>query len=158
VNVDESKLTLFSFSRRRQDRGQGHALLIESLRKPRLEGNEHGRTASARYPPSHAARLQAPFLHPQFGLCSLPWCVVGFFFSFLSSFRRSDANRAPLSRYTGEQKEDVHHSVITDLQNGNAESRRRLAVYCLKVRFLHILPSPNRSFFFARRMPTSPNV
>lgn len=38
------------------------------------------------------------------------------------------------SRLAGEQKEDVHHSVITDLQNGNAESRRRLAVYCLKVR------------------------
>lgn len=35
---------------------------------------------------------------------------------------------------TGEQKEDVHHSIITDLQNGTAESRRRLAVYCLKVR------------------------
>ncbi len=31
-----------------------------------------------------------------------------------------------------EQKEDVHHSVITDLQNGNAQTRRRLAVYCLK--------------------------
>lgn len=39
-----------------------------------------------------------------------------------------------LNHFTGEQKEDVHHSVITDLQNGNAESRRRLAVYCLKVR------------------------
>ena len=33
----------------------------------------------------------------------------------------------------GEQKEDVHHSVITELQNGTPESRRRLAVYCLKV-------------------------
>jgi DNA polymerase delta subunit 1 len=33
----------------------------------------------------------------------------------------------------GEQKEDVHHSVITELQNGGPESRRRLAVYCLKV-------------------------
>ena len=31
-----------------------------------------------------------------------------------------------------EQKEDVHHSVITDLQNGNSQTRRRLAVYCLK--------------------------
>ena len=31
-----------------------------------------------------------------------------------------------------EQKEDVHHSVITDLQNGTAQTRRRLAVYCLK--------------------------
>ena len=31
-----------------------------------------------------------------------------------------------------EQKEDVHHSIITELQNGNAQTRRRLAVYCLK--------------------------
>lgn len=34
------------------------------------------------------------------------------------------------------QKEDVHHSIISDLQNGNAETRRRLAVYCLKVDIL----------------------
>ena len=33
----------------------------------------------------------------------------------------------------GEQKEDVHHSIISDLQNGNDETRRRLAIYCLKV-------------------------
>lgn len=32
----------------------------------------------------------------------------------------------------GQQKEDVHHSIITDLQNGNEETRRRLAVYCMK--------------------------
>lgn len=32
------------------------------------------------------------------------------------------------------QKEDVHHSIISDLQNGNSETRRRLAVYCLKVK------------------------
>lgn len=32
-----------------------------------------------------------------------------------------------------EQKEDVHHSIISDLQNGNPDTRRRLAVYCLKV-------------------------
>ncbi|XP_038073586.1 DNA polymerase delta catalytic subunit-like [Patiria miniata] len=31
-----------------------------------------------------------------------------------------------------EQKEDVQHSIITDLQNGNDQTRRRLAVYCLK--------------------------
>lgn len=31
-----------------------------------------------------------------------------------------------------EQKEDVHHSIITDLQNGTDQTRRRLAVYCLK--------------------------
>lgn len=32
----------------------------------------------------------------------------------------------------GEQKEDVHYSIITDLQNGDEQTRRRLAVYCLK--------------------------
>jgi DNA polymerase delta subunit 1 len=37
------------------------------------------------------------------------------------------------AHFLKEQKEDVHHSIITDLQNGNDESRRRLAVYCLKV-------------------------
>ena len=30
----------------------------------------------------------------------------------------------------------MHHSIISDLQNGNAESRRRLAVYCLKDAYL----------------------
>jgi DNA polymerase delta subunit 1 len=37
------------------------------------------------------------------------------------------------AHFLGEQKEDVHHSIISDLQNGNPETRRRLAVYCLKV-------------------------
>ena len=31
-----------------------------------------------------------------------------------------------------EQKEDVHHSIITDLQNGTSCTRRRLAIYCMK--------------------------
>ena len=31
-----------------------------------------------------------------------------------------------------EQKEDVHYSIITDLQNGDELTRRRLAVYCCK--------------------------
>jgi DNA polymerase delta subunit 1 len=35
-----------------------------------------------------------------------------------------------------EQKEDVHHSIITDLQNGTEQTRRRLAVYCLKDAYL----------------------
>lgn len=35
-----------------------------------------------------------------------------------------------------EQKEDVHHSIITDLQNGTDQSRRRLAIYCLKDAYL----------------------
>lgn len=38
------------------------------------------------------------------------------------------------AHFLDEQKEDVHHSIITDLQNGNPDSRRRLAVYCIKVR------------------------
>lgn len=38
--------------------------------------------------------------------------------------------------FLGEQKEDVHHSLITELQNGGPESRRRLAVYCLKDAYL----------------------
>ena len=40
------------------------------------------------------------------------------------------------AQFLGEQKEDVHHSIITELQNGTAESRRRLAVYCLKDAYL----------------------
>lgn len=46
---------------------------------------------------------------------------------------RSYTLNAVCAHFLGEQKEDVHHSVITDLQNGTPESRRRLAVYCLKV-------------------------
>ena len=30
----------------------------------------------------------------------------------------------------------MHHSIITDLQNGNSQTRRRLAVYCLKDAYL----------------------
>eukprot|EP00452_MALV-II_sp_L67-6_P000218 gene218-46_t len=36
------------------------------------------------------------------------------------------------SNFLGDQKEDVHYSVIGTLHTGNAETRRRLAVYCLK--------------------------
>ncbi|XP_059054186.1 DNA polymerase delta catalytic subunit [Achroia grisella] len=35
-----------------------------------------------------------------------------------------------------EQKEDVHHSIISDLQNENEQTRRRLAMYCLKDAYL----------------------
>ena len=34
--------------------------------------------------------------------------------------------------FLGEQKEDVHHSKITELQNGDENTRQRLAIYCLK--------------------------
>ena len=46
---------------------------------------------------------------------------------------RSYSLNAVSAHFLGEQKEDVHHSIITELHNGTAESRRRLAVYCLKV-------------------------
>lgn len=35
--------------------------------------------------------------------------------------------------HTDEQKEDVHHSIITELHNSGPETRRRLAIYCIKV-------------------------
>ncbi|MEW5314891.1 MAG: hypothetical protein WDW38_006353 [Sanguina aurantia] len=40
------------------------------------------------------------------------------------------------AHFLGEQKEDVHHSMISILQNGDHETRRRLAVYCLKDAYL----------------------
>lgn len=40
------------------------------------------------------------------------------------------------AHFLNEQKEDVHHSIIADLQKGNSETRRRLAVYCLKDAYL----------------------
>ena len=44
------------------------------------------------------------------------------------------------AHFLGEQKEDVHHSIISDLQAGNEETRRRLAVYCLKARCARCAP------------------
>ncbi|EGG04342.1 uncharacterized protein MELLADRAFT_53062 [Melampsora larici-populina 98AG31] len=49
---------------------------------------------------------------------------------------RSYTLNAVCAQFLGEQKEDVHHTMITELQNGNSESRRRLAVYCLKDAYL----------------------
>jgi DNA polymerase delta subunit 1 len=40
------------------------------------------------------------------------------------------------AHFLGEQKEDVHYSMISILQEGTAETRRRLAVYCLKDAYL----------------------
>jgi len=53
---------------------------------------------------------------------------------------RSYTLNSVCAEFLGEQKEDVHHSVITELQNGTPESRRRLAVYCLKAGFLDFPP------------------
>jgi DNA polymerase delta subunit 1 len=43
------------------------------------------------------------------------------------------------AEFLGQQKEDVHHSIISDLQNGSDADRRRLAVYCLKDAYLPLL-------------------
>ncbi|XP_034948742.1 DNA polymerase delta catalytic subunit [Chelonus insularis] len=51
---------------------------------------------------------------------------------------RSYTLNAVSYHFLQEQKEDVHHSIITDLQNGDAQTRRRLAVYCLKDAYLPI--------------------
>lgn len=45
---------------------------------------------------------------------------------------RSYTLNAVSYHFLGEQKEDVHHSIITDLQNGTEQTRKRLAIYCLK--------------------------
>lgn len=40
------------------------------------------------------------------------------------------------AHFLGEQKEDVHHNIIAELQAGDEFTRRRLAVYCIKDAFL----------------------
>uniref|UniRef100_A0A8C8VJK1 DNA polymerase n=1 Tax=Pelusios castaneus TaxID=367368 RepID=A0A8C8VJK1_9SAUR len=49
---------------------------------------------------------------------------------------RSYTLNAVSFHFLQEQKEDVQHSIITDLQNGSEQTRRRLAVYCLKDAYL----------------------
>ncbi|KAK6128262.1 hypothetical protein DH2020_038000 [Rehmannia glutinosa] len=46
---------------------------------------------------------------------------------------RSYSLNSVSAHFLNEQKEHLDHSVIYDLQDGNSETRRRLAVYCLKV-------------------------
>lgn len=49
---------------------------------------------------------------------------------------RSYTLNAVAQHFLNEQKEDVHHSIIGDLHRGTDETRRRLAVYCLKDAYL----------------------
>ena len=49
---------------------------------------------------------------------------------------RSYSLNSVSAHFLGEQKEDVHHSIISDLQMGTDENRRRLAIYCLKDAYL----------------------
>ncbi|EDO49294.1 predicted protein [Nematostella vectensis] len=45
---------------------------------------------------------------------------------------RSYTLNAVSFHFLQEQKEDVQHNIISDLQNGNDQTRRRLAIYCMK--------------------------
>lgn len=49
---------------------------------------------------------------------------------------RSYTLNAVSYHFLQEQKEDVHHSIISDLQNESESTRRRLAMYCLKDAYL----------------------
>merc|ERR1719440_1674800 len=49
---------------------------------------------------------------------------------------RSYSLNAVSAEFLGEQKEDVHYSMMGDLFVTSAETRRRLAVYCLKDAYL----------------------
>ncbi|KAK8232263.1 DNA polymerase delta catalytic subunit [Phyllosticta capitalensis] len=49
---------------------------------------------------------------------------------------RSYTLNSVCAHFLKEQKEDVHHTMITELFNGDENSRRRLAVYCLKDAYL----------------------
>uniref|UniRef100_A0A0D9XPV9 DNA polymerase delta catalytic subunit n=1 Tax=Leersia perrieri TaxID=77586 RepID=A0A0D9XPV9_9ORYZ len=58
-------------------------------------------------------------------------------FDLLQDYKLSSYSLNSVSaHFLGEQKEDVHHSIISDFQNGSSETRRRLAVYCLKDAYL----------------------
>ena len=52
---------------------------------------------------------------------------------------RSYTLNAVAYHFLGEQKGDVHHSIIADLQAGNPQTRRKLAEYCLKDAHLPLL-------------------
>ena len=49
---------------------------------------------------------------------------------------RSYTLNSVCAEFLNEQKEDVHFTMITELFNGTPDSRRRLAVYCLKDAYL----------------------
>jgi DNA polymerase delta subunit 1 len=51
---------------------------------------------------------------------------------------RSYSLNSVSAKFLGEQKEDVQHSIIHDLQNADEYGRRRLAIYCIKDAYLPI--------------------
>jgi DNA polymerase delta subunit 1 len=66
-------------------------------------------------------------------------CPFDLLFVLLRDYKlRSYTLNAVSYHFLQEQKEDVHHSIISDLQNENEQTRRRLAMYCLKDAYLPI--------------------
>ena len=60
-------------------------------------------------------------------------CVIDMYSVIRKEYKLRSYSLNSVSRhFLNEQKEDVHHSIITELQNGNALTRRRLAIYCMK--------------------------
>jgi DNA polymerase delta subunit 1 len=60
-----------------------------------------------------------------------------FFFDLLIAIKiehklRSYTLNAVSAHFLGDQKEDLHHSLITPLHKGTDEDRQRVAIYCLK--------------------------
>lgn len=51
---------------------------------------------------------------------------------------RSYSLNSVCAEYLQSQKEDVHYSIISQLQNGTDVTRRRLAVYCIKVSTVYL--------------------
>ena len=62
----------------------------------------------------------------------LTCCLTCSVITKLSSYSLNNVS----SEFLGQQKEDVHHSIISELQMGTDADRRRLAVYCLKDAYL----------------------
>lgn len=66
-------------------------------------------------------------------------CPFDLLFVLLRDYKlRSYTLNAVSYHFLQEQKEDVHHSIISDLQQESDQTRRRLAMYCLKDAYLPI--------------------
>ena len=64
--------------------------------------------------------------------------IILFLVGIVQNYKlRSYTLNAVSYHFLKEQKEDVHHSIISDLQAGDESTRRRLAVYCLKEMILY---------------------
>ena len=83
-------------------------------------------------------------------------CVVDMFSVIVDGHKlRSYSLDAVSYHFLKERKDDVHHSIIAELQAGDAMTRRRLAMYCLKdavlpIRLMERLMSLSQNVELAR--------